>query len=246
MHLGQFSSYDISRLRPSKFNNIPSLCTWYLMFVAICKFVKLWKKLWYIYGSILCFILISCKDPQSSILFSFVMGNFDWPIKNKFNQALDSPKIDMVQSLLLSIYIGYKSTTQGKGYEIKWITIVAILCFWTCKENLWFYIQVIALIGWIFLKISYPTFTSQTFPKKKTYISSLPPPHQKTNWPFWMPPSSLHWLPKSFIPPIFYPFLPRLMARIGSLGVHNNSHWQFDWKKQTSSKLVCCKMVFSY
>jgi hypothetical protein len=83
MHFGQFSSYDISRLRPSKFNNIPSLCTWHLMFVAICKFVKLWKKLWYVYGSILCFILISCKDPQSSILFSLVMGNFDWPIKIK-------------------------------------------------------------------------------------------------------------------------------------------------------------------
>jgi hypothetical protein len=39
---------------------------------------------------------MSCKDPLSSILFSFVMGNFDWPIKKKFNQAFDSPKIDMV------------------------------------------------------------------------------------------------------------------------------------------------------
>jgi hypothetical protein len=35
---------------------------------------------------------MSCKDPQSSILFSFVMGNFDWPIKNKINQAFDNPK----------------------------------------------------------------------------------------------------------------------------------------------------------
>jgi hypothetical protein len=74
-------------------------------------------------------------EPQSSILFSFCDGQLWLAHKKKFNQALDGPKIDMVQSLLLSIYIGYKSATQAKGYEIKWITTVAIFCVFGHVRN---------------------------------------------------------------------------------------------------------------
>jgi hypothetical protein len=41
----------------------------------------------------------------------FVMGIFDWPITKNNNQALDNPKIGMLQSFFVGLfnYINYKS-----------------------------------------------------------------------------------------------------------------------------------------